>query len=302
MKLKYLILISLTLTILTLSSACATDNSDNLTVCDDIENVAADDLNIVEASDDRDNLATSENDVVSEGDRYLDYYLDYPVEVIPNSSSRIAFAVYSNSPGATGNVSLYIDGSDVPIYNQPAKYYKENSYDLISDGNFIYLKNYQFTYGNHTAMLKYFGDDTYKSFNKTWNFTYDYLFVEVKPVVYTNFHSDHMTIEIPYDMTGNLKVLFDDEMVLNTALPSDKFENYKDSGVSYYSIFFNNLNLKQYNYTVTYSNGNYPNKQMENLMSLMTLLVNLNNFLVAFVAVMLQNSYCRGHQMAQEIL
>lgn len=261
MRFKYLIFMSLVLTILTLSSACASDNCDNLTMDDDVESVAVDDVDVVEVSNDHDDLSTSENEVVGEGDLYLHHYLYYPVKVIANTNSKIDFAVYSDSPGATGNVSLYIDDNDEPIYNQPVKYYRENSYDIITEGNFIYLKDYKFEYGKHTAILKYTGDDKYKSFSETWNFTYDYMFVDVKPVVYTNFHSDPMTLEIPYDMKGNIKVLFDDEVVLNTNLPSDKFEKYP-LGSSLYSIYFDKLNLKQYTYTVTYSNGNYPNKQI----------------------------------------
>lgn len=168
MKFKYLTLIIL---ILAISTSCAVSASDcdNITMTEDT----------IAAPDDCDNIKMTDDDMVGEADRTLDYILDHPWKVLADSDSKIRFGVHSGSPGAKGNLSLYIDDSDTPIYNQPVRYYKQNSNDIMIDGNFINFKDYKLNYGNHTALLKYSGDETYRPFEESWQFDYDYLFCRV---------------------------------------------------------------------------------------------------------------------------
>lgn len=267
MKFKYLTLIIIILAISTSCAVSASTDCDNITMTKDTIAAPDDCSNItmsedaIAAPDDCDSITMTDDELVSEADRNLQYFLDHPWSVLADSDSKIRFGVYSSSPGANGNLSLYIDDSDTPIYSQPVRYYKESD-EIMIDGNFINFKDYKLNYGNHTALLKYSGDETYMPFEESWKFDYDYLFCRVPHEIYTSYRGEQsMNIEITYPATGNFRILVDDREVFTAELPSSKFENFAPRS-SYLSYPLTDLSFGEHNYTIIYSNGNYPGKRV----------------------------------------
>ena len=268
MKFKYLALIILILAISTSCAVSASVDCDNITMTKDAIAAPDDCSNItmtedaIAAPDDCDSITMTDDDMVGESDRDFEYFLDYPKKVLADCDSKIRFGVYSGYPGAKGNLSLYIDDSDTPIYSQPVRYYDEDSSDAMIDGNFINFKDYKLGYGNHTALLKYSGDETYRPFERSWTFDYDFLYCYVPSEIYTTYGSGNcIEIQISYPATGNFKILLDDREVFTAGLPSSKFETNAPWGSSL-SYPLTDLSFREHNYTIIYSNGNYPDKRV----------------------------------------
>ena len=222
MKIRRLLIVSIfLLTILTVSAVSA---DENITLPDD-------------SSESLQNL---------ESEKISDYthYIEIPEG---NGTSFDNGMELRNLPkDASGNVSMYLDG--VEKYN---KYVNPN-------GNSYRIDTKKLAFGNHTAEIKYSGDEKYAGLIKTSSFNYMPIIIDVPDEVEVdNYNKNSINIFIADGVTGNIKITVDGETYLNHAINKNILEEDYDTGEFYITVSLNDLSYKKHTYQATYSKGNH---------------------------------------------
>ncbi|MDO5831368.1 MAG: hypothetical protein Q4Q14_00890 [Methanobrevibacter sp.] len=146
---------------------------------------------------------------------------------------------------ASGNISMSIDGNE-----------KYNKY-VYPKGNRYSIDAKKLAFGNHTAEIKYSGDEKYEGFIKTSSFNYVPVIVDVPDEVeIDNNYGNSIKIYIADGVTGNIKIVIDGKTYLNHAINSDILEEDWDTGEFYITVGLDELSYKKHAYQVTYSKGN----------------------------------------------
>ena len=196
MKIKYLILVSLILAIITIGAVSASENADDVTAMEDTEDTIAASVENEDLSSDSADI----DDTIGEGKE-----IDMKVTDVPKTvkyGEAIPCNVSINNEDATGTVYVYVDSYDDD---------DREEYDIGDefDGDCEYSSGV-YTFGNHTLFVKYSGDENYTS--KILNFTFK---VEDFDLTIDDTSGDaalgsdyKLYIDIPDDATGKLIVTY----------------------------------------------------------------------------------------------
>ena len=146
---------------------------------------------------------------------------------------------------ASGNISMSIDGNE-----------KYNKY-VNPNGNRYSIDTKKLAFGNHTAEIKYSGDEKYEGFIKTSSFNYVPVIVDVpEEVEIDNYCANSINIYIADGVTGNIKIVIDGKTYLNHAINSAILEENVDTGEFYITQSLEDLSFGRHTYKITYSKGN----------------------------------------------
>ena len=196
MKIKYLILVSLILAIITIGAVSASENADDVTAMEDTEDTIAASVENEDLSSDSADI----DDTIGEGKE-----IDMKVTDVPKTvkyGEAIPCNVSINNEDATGTVYVYVDSDDDEYMR---------GYDIGDefDGDCEYPSGVH-TFGNHTLFVKYSGDENYAS--KILNFTFK---VEDFDLTIDDTHGDaalgmdyKLCIDIPYGANGQVIVTY----------------------------------------------------------------------------------------------
>ena len=248
MKIKYLILVSLILAIITIGAVSAADNADALAA----DNDAGDAISQV---DEEDVVADGENlgdEPTEDTQKEVNKYVDIPEKAMVDGEYGITVTVYDQD--ITGNITVkMINGEEeTEIYSEKIIPYKSGYYDeelgdyIYSTGvNFIPIKDLGIQPGKYNLKVSYDGDENYLPFNVTG--TLNYYFMDVyldneNEILYNGFN-----VEIVENAQGNVEVWFDDEF----------FANYTAEDISEYGISLRDLSYSNHTYKVYYRGDDY---------------------------------------------
>lgn len=206
MKIKYLILVSLILAIITIGAVSASENADDVAAMEDTEDAIATSVENEDLSSDGADI----DDTIGEGKE-----IDMKVTDVPKTvkyGEAIPCNVSINNEDATGTVYVYVDSDDDEDMGE---------YDIGDefDGDCEYSSGV-YTFGNHTLFVKYSGDENYAS--KILNFTFK---VEDFDLTIDDTYGDaalgsdyKLYIDIPYGANGQVIVTY--KGVQYTAYPN----------------------------------------------------------------------------------
>ena len=248
MKIKYLILVSLILAIITIGAVSAADNADALAA----DNDAGDAISQV---DEEDVVADGENlgdEPTEDTQKEVNKYVDIPEKAMVDGEYGITVTVYDQD--ITGNITVkMINGEEeTEIYSEKIIPYKSGYYDeelgdyIYSTGvNFIPIKDLGIQPGKYNLKVSYDGDENYLPFNVTG--TLNYYFMDVyldneNEILYNGFN-----VEIVENAQGNVEVWIDDKF----------FANYTAKDISEYGISLRDLSYSNHTYKVYYRGDDY---------------------------------------------
>lgn len=213
MKMKYLLLVSFILAIITIGAVSAVDEGDALAVDEtgdemsQIEevDVVTEDLGETDSGD----------DTIGAPEQSLSYYLETPSEKIraDEDISSIGALVYSSD--ATGNITVKIDDGEGEkiVYNEKiVPYSLDYETYIATGGNKILIKDLNLKPGTYDYVIGFDGDETYKPFNFTGSFNLYFIDVHADEVITEN---NGMYIEWVNDATGIVEVFIDDKSYVN---------------------------------------------------------------------------------------
>lgn len=249
MKLKYLIIVSLILTILTLSAVSASQDDSNPTAVEETQDFLSIDENLVEDSSEVIANANTQESIGDDNREEVDDYWGYaPSSAAMNSTNKIYMYIEADDP--TGNFTFSLNNQI--FYNAPIEW-NEQYEDYRHT---MYLNELDLQPGINNLTLQYTGDDNYKPV--TMNFKIDAYyfkaFITPKNIKIYGDYSTWWTVEVG-DQTGYACVLIDDEVYMNDTIAN----LMRDYGTSNYTfrIYFLNCTYGDHTYTVRYYNGKY---------------------------------------------
>lgn len=252
MKIGKIFLISLLLLVLTIGVASADDNITQ-EIDEPLGNPVSDDC-----------LEVSSDDVIIEDD-------DSPqIEfAMPKDTYVIGEQVYFSATLNSGKMDVSVDGN-------PKEYAFLESADEESDA--FYINSTDLSVGSHILSVRVTGDSYYADSSKDFKFYIENMIVKVPETAVIN-NYPHMTIEMPYDATGNVEIFVNGEKIyskkaqlyvyqdITDYLDVSKKDNINKVRVVYtgdgrheaYDRTFNvsaSYNIEAINYTVEYGEPN----------------------------------------------
>ena len=255
MKIKYLIIVSLILAILTVGAVSASEDADNLTVSDDIDDEISQvkEINVIAEDNTDDNLGGDKNDIDYEihcndeiaGPSFGGEWADF------NGFISVNFYDYTD-----GNLTISIDNKQV--YNGKALYTPD--YDTVHK---VYLNQLDLEIGTHTATFNFTGDEYYNPFNIEREFEYYYIKDLTEDTLQIN--GNNFDVSLSKDAAGTLTVLIDDIKFFEAK--SDEYRELDDEN-SIVKIQLKDmenittLKFGQHSYKIMYSKGKYPDKNL----------------------------------------
>ncbi|WP_407392185.1 Ig-like domain-containing protein [Methanobrevibacter sp.] len=186
-----------------------------------------------------DDMAEAEIVQTQEIEKISDY--SYDIEIPEGNVTSYYMKIEEMPKDASGNITMSIDGIE-----------KYNKY-VSPVVNRLVLEN--LTFGNHTAQIKYTGDDKYAGFVKDTSFNYLPVIIEVPEEVEIGSY-DRIKIFIAEEVTANVKIAIDGKSVFNRAISIDDLYDWDFIDGMYYPYYFEKLSLGKHTYTITYSWGN----------------------------------------------
>ena len=195
-------------------------------------------LGAVSASD---NTTTVDNAKQNESIDSDELISDYKYEAdIPESISDMEVStihVYEMPKNASGNISISVDGKE------------EYMQKVSPGGNALILNDLKLNDGIHSASVRYTGDNKYAGFVKNGTFEKSFLRIDGMSDEIMNQHSTVLfSVHVDDDVTGNIKILIDNQVVLNE----------KCNGESKY-ISPDAISYGKHTYEVRYTGGNHKN-------------------------------------------
>ena len=191
MKIKYLVLVSLILAILTIGAASASYDADTLAVDDNAGDAISQDDNTDVAGQDGEEPGDDPADERSEVNREFEDY-DRNVRVDEEEAS-IDIQVFSydgegNEQTVTGNITLKIindDETETVLHSEEIAPYSYD--DGPKGGNSILIKDLKLNPGKYNLALSYDGDENYRPFVHNFMLNYYFMAVNVDEEVYNHF-------------------------------------------------------------------------------------------------------------------
>ena len=247
---KYLIIVSLILAVLTIGAASASDDlaSDDLAVSDD----TGEEISQVD-----------EKEVIAGED--ASYYVNYQENVragpVHYSYNEPSIGVEFYNEDVSGNVTISVDNE--LKYNQEAIYYYDNY-----ESNNIAISDLSLDYGIHNVSVKYLGNERYNPFEQ--NFTFNYYYMNVNMPDEISINGRGFYIDFARDTEGTLQILIDDELMYEESSIHEAL--YDEDEGDYWPYIYvyasdltgvNDLSFAQHNYTIIYNGENYPNKEIK---------------------------------------
>ena len=247
MKIKHLIIVSLLLAVLTIGAVSAADDiaSDN--------NMTADD-----AQGDTVQRAPEDDGVLEDPTDDYEKHIDVPTEIIMQQGRFQEYATVGLPSDAEGNISAYLDDSDVPFYNEK----------FVGTYNEISFNDVPMTLATHKLLINYTGDLKYAGFQNAYffNATYDLAFNHVKWCQY----GDETVIQVwdPTDIEGNMTLSMNGKKY-----PFTVYESLEDN-LKIYNCPVTEYNFGVNNFTISVSNDpKYPDKQFKGKLKVESLII-----------------------------
>ena len=259
MKIRYLVLVSLMLAILTIGAASASYDADTLAVDDDAGDAVsqADDIDVIAEGDD------SGNGERAETDNYID--LEDGDELDMNNPDEYIGVEISDND-ATGNVTIAFNGS--VKYNEPVIPYScDEDTDEEQGGNYLYLKDIDdLKIGIYAVEVNYTGDSNYKPFSETFTVNIIDILEENDDSnyrFYVDFDDDRISygnnvtcnIYYPYNANGEVIITYNGKTITKRAVGGE----YGDTEIY---VDLSDLKLGENNITFTFKDDNYPEKSV----------------------------------------
>lgn len=168
--------------------------------------------------------------------------LHFPEEILKNDE-YYGLLVFPRS--ANGMVEFYIDDK---LFNKttarPTFHWQDNPFSKLP-------------LGNHTFKVIYHGDRYYRPYEKTFNFTVQDVVITIPELINIG-HDDCISVQVPKNVKGNVKVYLDDRLVSNSnaddeyyVMSLEKYIRYTDREVKvvYTSKNFSRTKTKPVNMT-----------------------------------------------------
>ena len=264
MKLKHILIVSLILAILTIGAVSASDDADNLTAVDDTAAISTDDVaQTVSQVEEVDVIAEDTSDVseVLGDDRSNIGFDIYCYDQIAGPSfdgeggdydKQIRISIYDYSEA---NVTMFLDGNKTDSFPAYEVYYD-------TDSHFINLRDYDLSFGMHSARFVFDGDDNYKPFDITKEFEFYYI-KDITPDEIRIGSWRTFGVSLARDAEGTLTLLIDGKEVFSAPTESLREDFPENSGIF---IELDDINLESdlefgpHSYELRYSDGTYDNK------------------------------------------
>ena len=186
MKISKIVMISLLLLVLTIGVVSADDNITQ-DVTEPLGNPVSDDCPEVLSDD-------------------VEYDDDFPSEIIismPQRNYTQGEVVYFSTTINNGKMDVSVDGN-------PKEYGPLEDADEVSHA--FYINSTDLSVGSHILSVKITGDSKYADASKDFEFFIENMIVKVPGTVVINNHP-HMSIELPYDATGNVEIFVNGEKI-----------------------------------------------------------------------------------------
>ena len=268
MKIKYLIIVSLILAIITIGAVSAADDADALAVEDDTGDTVSqvDEVDVVAEGEGSDELVDPGDGLENEK-KDLEMYVDIPNDVAFNNEDAI-IDLKSWDNDVTGNITVKIindDETESVIYNQEISPYSSGYYDddnnWIDDpkgGNSILIKDLNLKPGVYNFVVSYDGDDNYYPFTKEGTMNY-YI---IKETVYEAHRS--LYIYVINSAEGTVELFIDGNSFRNISTDDMDEEDFE----KYYKFDLSSFGFGPHTYKITF-NGNYElNEPLEGKLNL----------------------------------
>ena len=156
-----------------------------------------------------------------------------PEEILQNMDRQVIL-IFPRS--ANGIVEFYIDDELIERTNPRPLFTWEN--DPFSNREL----------GNHTARISYLGDDYYRPFNRSFNFTVTNVKISIPKVINIG-HDDCIAVEASTTASATVKVFLDDRMIANSKMYNgelimslEKYIRYTDREIK---VVFEGRNLSR---------------------------------------------------------
>lgn len=249
MKFKYIVIVSLILTILTLSAVSASQEDINLTAVEDTqdslsvdENLADDSSDVIAGEDTQEIIGDDERKDVD------DYYVSYPSTVCIGATSKVGMWIKADEP--TGNFTFVLNNQT--FYDAPIEW--DDAYEDYR--HYMPICELDLQPGINNLTFKYIGDDNYNPVSKDFkiNAYYFKAFTTPKNIYIYGDYATHWTVETG-DPTGRACVLIDDEVYMNDTIAN----LIRDYGTTNYTFRINFLNCSYgtHTYNIRYYDGKY---------------------------------------------
>lgn len=131
----------------------------------------------------------------------------FPEEILQNMDRQVIL-IFPRS--ANGIVEFYIDDELIERTNTRPLFTWEN--DPFSNREL----------GNHTARISYLGDDYYRPFNRSFNFTVTNVKISIPKVINIG-HDDCIAVEASTTASATVKVFLDDRLIANSKMYNGEF-------------------------------------------------------------------------------
>ena len=131
----------------------------------------------------------------------------FPEEILQNMDRQVIL-LFPRS--ANGIVEFYIDDELIERTNPRPLFTWEN--DPFSNREL----------GNHTARISYLGDDYYRPFNRSFNFTVTNVKISIPKVINIG-HDDCIAVEASTTASATVKVFLDDRMIASSKMYNGEF-------------------------------------------------------------------------------
>lgn len=239
MKLKYIIIVSLVLAVLTMGMVSASDDCQNNNLTDTFEDTitVSSDEDVQTIADDGESVIGDEED--DSGDLIDDY--DYEISLKSNylESGYKYCSVYLPSD-ATGNITFNIDDEygEVSELDRGHIYYDFNELGL---GN-----------GEHIMKITYDGDEIYRGFifEKTFSISKIAINIPDELVLENDYDEEyHHLINVEKNLEGTIVLLIDDEEFIN----GDLDDLVKYDGEYYIPLNLDDLEYGPHTYSLTFT-------------------------------------------------
>lgn len=231
MKLKYVIIVSLMLAILTIGAASASDD----TISDDVNLTASPEDTIVESSVDEIELrANDAEDVVGDDAELITDY-DYSVYVDDEYVMDRYVSVYGTLPkDASGTVKMTVGEH-------------EDEYEVEYNEFYLSIYSSDLGIGLHNCNITYSGDDKYAGFEYLTEFRIGNVAVNMPDEIVDSTYVEEV-IRVNEDVTGQITINIDGNEYKNGSI--EELKVHYDNDIYYIPMVLDNLSFGQHTYEI----------------------------------------------------
>lgn len=231
MKLKYMVIVSLMLAILTIGAASASDD----TISDDGNLTASPEDTIVESSVDEIELSANDAEDVVGDDAELITDYDYSVYVDEEYLMDRSVSVHGTLPeGASGTVKMTV-----------GEY--ENEYEVEFDEFYLSISASDLGIGRHNCNITYSGDDRYAGFEYLKEFMIGSVAVNMPDEIVDATYVEEV-IRVNEDVTGQITINIDGNEYKNGSI--EELKAYYDDDIYYIPVILDYLSFGQHTYEI----------------------------------------------------